>query len=252
MGDAALGVISSSHYSSSGDRPANRTFVAEWQKAYGADSIPSYFAAGGWDGMAAIVSAIKSQNGDLELKRTMETLSHWSNPDSPRGPMAIDPETRDVIQNIYIRRVEHVDGALRNIDFATIPSVKDPWKELHPVASEGAAAGRTSGVFQLSESEPQQAVDSVFPAATTERPVRFGKDIPLVARSARSWVARVLRHGLRHDPVSPGRRPVRHARPDALRQPRPWGVRHDGRIPDSDGDVAVRPSVPCRGRAWPS
>ncbi len=142
MGDAALGVISSSHYSSSGDRPANRTFVTEWQKAYGADSVPSYFAAGGWDGMAAIVSVIKSQNGDLELKRTMETLSRWSNPDSPRGPMTIDPETRDVIQNIYIRRVENVDGALRNIEFATIPSVKDPWKELHPVANEGAAAGQ--------------------------------------------------------------------------------------------------------------
>ncbi len=142
MGDAALGVISSTHYSSSGDRPANRTFVAEWQKAYGADSVPSYFAAGGWDGMAAIVHVIKTQNGDLELKRTMDTLSHWSNPDSPRGPMTIDPETRDVIQNIYIRRVEKVGDTLQNIEFATIPSVKDPWKELHPVASESAAAGQ--------------------------------------------------------------------------------------------------------------
>ena len=141
MGEAALGVISSSHYSSSGDRPANRTFVAEWHKAYGADSVPSYFAAGGWDGMAAIVSVIKSQNGDLELTRTMESLSHWSNPDSPRGPMTIDPKTRDVIQNIYIRRVEKVGDTLQNIEFATVPSVKDPWKELHPVASEGSAAG---------------------------------------------------------------------------------------------------------------
>ena len=142
MGDAALGVISSTHYSSSGDRPANHTFVSEWQKAYGADSVPSYFAAGGWDGMAAIVSVIKSQNGDLEVNRTMESLSHWSNPDSPRGPMSIDPETRDVIQNIYIRRVEKVGDKLENIEFATIPNVKDPWKELHPVTAEGASAGR--------------------------------------------------------------------------------------------------------------
>jgi branched-chain amino acid transport system substrate-binding protein len=141
MGDAALGVISSSHYSSSADRPANREFVAEWKKAYGADSVPSYFAAGGWDGMAAIVHAIKTQNGDLSVDRTMETLSRWSNPDSPRGPMAIDPETRDVIQNIYIRRVERVDGRLQNIDFATIPSVKDPWKALNPVSAGGSAAG---------------------------------------------------------------------------------------------------------------
>ena len=72
----------------------------------------------------------------------METLSHWSNPDSPRGPMQIDPETRDVIQNIYIRRVEKVGNALQNIEFATIPSVKDPWKELHPVSGEGAPAGQ--------------------------------------------------------------------------------------------------------------
>jgi len=142
MGDAALGVISSTHYSSAGDRPANKTFIAEWQKAYGADSVPSYFAAGGWDGMAAIVSVIKAQNGDLELNRTMAFLSHWSNPESPRGPMSIDPETRDVIQNIYIRRVEKVGDKLQNIEFATIPSVKDPWKELHPVAAEGAPAGQ--------------------------------------------------------------------------------------------------------------
>jgi branched-chain amino acid transport system substrate-binding protein len=140
MGEAALGVISSSHYSSSADRPANREFVSEWKKAYGADSIPSYFAAGGWDGMAAIVHVIKTQNGDLEVNRTMETLSHWSNPDSPRGAMAIDPETRDVVQNIYIRRVERVGGSLQNIDFATIASVKDPWKALHPVSGEGSPA----------------------------------------------------------------------------------------------------------------
>ena len=142
MGDAALGVISASHYSSSADRPANRTFVAEWKKAYGANSVPSYFAAGGWDGMAAIVNVIKTQNGDLDAARTMQTLSHWSNPDSPRGPLTIDPETRDVIQNIYIRRVENVGGTLQNIDFATIPAVKDPWKALHPLASEGSPAGQ--------------------------------------------------------------------------------------------------------------
>ena len=142
MGEAALGVISSSHYSSSADRPANRAFVSEWKKAYGASSVPSYFAAGGWDGMAAIVDVIRRQNGDLEVGRTLETLSHWSNPDSPRGPMQIDPETRDVIQNVYIRRVEKVGDVLQNIDFATIPSVKDPWKELHPVTGEGSPAGQ--------------------------------------------------------------------------------------------------------------
>ena len=132
MGDAAVGIVSSSHYSASADRPANRTFVSEWRKAYGADSVPSYFAIGGWDGMAAIVDVIRRQDGELDTARSREILANWSNPDSPRGPMQIDPATRDVIHNIYIRRVEKVDGRLQNTEFATIPSVKDPWKELNP------------------------------------------------------------------------------------------------------------------------
>jgi branched-chain amino acid transport system substrate-binding protein len=132
MGDAALGVISTSHYSASADRPANQAFIGEWKKAYGADSVPSYFAIGGWDGMAAIMDVIKQQNGVVDVPRTQEILTHWSNPESPRGPMQIDPATRDVIHNIYVRRVEKVGGKLQNVEFATIPSVKDPWKELNP------------------------------------------------------------------------------------------------------------------------
>jgi branched-chain amino acid transport system substrate-binding protein len=139
MGEAAINVISASHYSAAGDRPANRTFVSEWKKAYGQDTVPNYFAVGGWDGMAAIFEVIRAQNGELDPARSREILANWSNPDSPRGPMRIDPETRDVIQNIYIRRVQQVDGELRNVEFATIPDVKDPWKELHP---EGPAGTR--------------------------------------------------------------------------------------------------------------
>ena len=139
MGEAALNVISASHYSAAGDRPANRTFVSEWKKAYGQDTVPNYFAVGGWDGMAAIFDVIRQQNGTLDAMRSREILTNWSNPDSPRGPMRIDPETRDVIHNIYIRRVQQVDGELRNVEFATIPDVKDPWKELHP---EGNGATR--------------------------------------------------------------------------------------------------------------
>jgi branched-chain amino acid transport system substrate-binding protein len=137
MGTAALDVISASHYSAAGDRPANRTFVSEWKKAYGQDTVPNYFAVGGWDGMAAIFDVIRAQNGAVEPKRSRDILTNWSNPDSPRGPMRIDPETRDVIHNIYIRRVQQVDGELRNVEFATIPSVKDPWKELNPEGNTG-------------------------------------------------------------------------------------------------------------------
>jgi branched-chain amino acid transport system substrate-binding protein len=132
MGDAALGIISASHYSASGDRPANRAFVAEWKKAYGPDSLPNYFSPGGWDGMAAIYELARQQKGDIDPARSMEILKNWSNPDSPRGPIRIDPATRDIIQNIYLRRVENVNGALMNVEFATVPAVKDPWKELNP------------------------------------------------------------------------------------------------------------------------
>ena len=134
MGDAALGVISSGHYSASADRPANHAFITAWKQAYGEASVPSLFAIGGWDGMAAIVDLIRQQNGDITLARSQEILKSWSNPNSPRGPVQIDPATRDVVHNIYIRRVDKVGGALQNTEIATIPMVKDPWKELHPDA----------------------------------------------------------------------------------------------------------------------
>jgi branched-chain amino acid transport system substrate-binding protein len=134
MGDAALGVISSGHYSAAADRPANVAFIRAWKEAYGEASVPSVFAIGGWDGMAAIVQVIRQQNGDITLARSREILENWSNPESPRGPVQIDPATRDVVHNIYIRRVEKTGDGLRNVEFATIPAVKDPWKELHPDA----------------------------------------------------------------------------------------------------------------------
>ncbi len=132
MGDSALGVISASHYSASGDRPANRAFVAEWKKAYGPESLPNYFSPGGWDGMAAIYELARRQKGDIDPARSMEILKTWSNPDSPRGPIRIDPETRDIVQNIYLRRVEKVNGTLTNVEFATVTAVKDPWKAFNP------------------------------------------------------------------------------------------------------------------------
>jgi len=64
-------------------------------------------------------------------EKTMELLKGWKDEDSPRGPFLIDPETRDIVQNEYVRRVEKVDGHLANVEFDTVPMVKDPWKELN-------------------------------------------------------------------------------------------------------------------------
>jgi branched-chain amino acid transport system substrate-binding protein len=132
MGDAPLGAITAGGYSEAADRPSNKAFVAAWKRDYGPNSHTNFMAADAWDGMAAIFAAIKAQNGKLEADKTMEILSHWKNPDSPRGPVAIDPETRDIVQNIYIRKVEKQGDHLANIEFETIPEVKDPWKQLNP------------------------------------------------------------------------------------------------------------------------
>jgi branched-chain amino acid transport system substrate-binding protein len=132
MGDTPLGLITAGNYSTAAQRPANQSFLAAWTKEYGDQSIPDFFSVGGWDGMAAIFDLIKQTKGDFTGDQAMAFLSHWKNPDSPRGPIEIDPNTRDIVQNIYIREVKKVDGKLANVEIATIPMVKDPWKELNP------------------------------------------------------------------------------------------------------------------------
>ena len=133
MGDAALGVLTVHHYSAAATRPANQAFVAAWKRDYGAEMpLPNFVAVGGWDGMAAIVHAIREQNGKLDPDRTMELLKNFKDPNSPRGPIAVDPATRDIVQNEYLREVRRVGGKLANVEIETVgTAVKDPWKELN-------------------------------------------------------------------------------------------------------------------------
>ena len=132
MGEAPVGVVSAGTYSVAADRPANTAFLASWTKEYGEKSIPDFFAVGGWDGMAAVFDVIKQTKGKFTGDEAMTILKTWKNPDSPRGPISIDPATRDIIQNVYIRRAELKNGKLQNTEIETIPDVKDPWKELNP------------------------------------------------------------------------------------------------------------------------
>ena len=132
MGDTPLGLITSGTYSADAKRPANEAFLAAWKREYGDRSIPDFFSVDAWDGMAAIYGLVKETMGSFTADQAMAFLSHWKDPDSPRGPIMIDPETRDIVQNVYIRRVEKQDGKLANVEIATIPMVKDPWKELNP------------------------------------------------------------------------------------------------------------------------
>ena len=132
MGDVALGVLTVHHYSAAATRPANKAFVAAWKKEYGADETPNFVAVGGYDGMAAIMYVIKEQKGKLDPDRTMGLLKQFKDPNSPRGPISIDPETRDIVQPEYLREVRRVGGALANVEIETLGvAVKDPWKELN-------------------------------------------------------------------------------------------------------------------------
>ncbi len=125
IGDVALGVVTAHHYSAAHDSPENKAFVEAFKKANNG-LRPNFMAVGGYDGMHALYEGLKKTNGagGEALVEAMKGLA-WN---SPRGPMSIDKDTRDIIQNVYIRKVEKVGNELFNIEFATIPNVKDPSK----------------------------------------------------------------------------------------------------------------------------
>ncbi|MGL4810706.1 MAG: ABC transporter substrate-binding protein [Beijerinckiaceae bacterium] len=126
MGDSALGVVTTHHYSAAHPSPENKAFVAGIAKI-GGGMRPNFMGVAGYDGMHLIYEALKKTNGDTDGEKLMAAIKgmSWT---SPRGPVSIDPETRDIVQNIYVRKVEKVDGALFNVEFETIPNVKDPVK----------------------------------------------------------------------------------------------------------------------------
>jgi len=129
MGDVALGVLTVHHYSAAADRPANKAFVAAWKKEYGANETPNFLSAASWDGMDMIFQAIKAQKGKLDPDKTMAIFKTYKNANSPRGPISIDPETRDIVQNEYLREVRRVGANVANVEIETVgTAVKDPWK----------------------------------------------------------------------------------------------------------------------------
>lgn len=127
MDDSVLGVLTSHFYSAAHGSDANKRFVAEFRKANN-NQRPNFFAVGGWDGMHAIYESLRKTNGDTDGDKIMGALKglEW---DSPRGRMSIDPQTRDVVQDVYIRRVERRDGELYNIEFDVVRQVKDPYRK---------------------------------------------------------------------------------------------------------------------------
>ena len=122
MGDAALGTVTAHMYSADHPSAMNKAYVAAFEKAN--NFRPNFMSVGGYDGMHLIYEALKKTGGKADgdsLIAAMKGMA-W---ESPRGPISIDPETRDIVQNIYIRKVEKKNGQLYNVEFQTFPDVKD-------------------------------------------------------------------------------------------------------------------------------
>jgi len=126
FGDSAIGVVTAHNYSTDHPSAKNKEYVAAFKKA-NAGMRPNFASVGAYDGMHLIYEALKKTGGKTDGDALLAAMKgmKW---ESPRGPMSIDPETRDVVQTIYIRKVEKKDGELYNVEFANFPDVKDPVK----------------------------------------------------------------------------------------------------------------------------
>ncbi len=127
MGDAVLGVITTFHYSAAHDSPENKTFLKQFADANPNGGRPNFMAVAGYDGMHAIYEVAKKLNGKIDGDKAMEVLKGMKI-NSPRGPIVIDASTRDVVQTVYVRKVEKVNGELYNVEFDKFADVKDPGK----------------------------------------------------------------------------------------------------------------------------
>ncbi len=125
MGDASIGIITGFHYDPTHKSDKNAAFVKAYHADYGRN--PDFFSVGGWDGMQLIYDVLKKTGGKTDAQAMIDAAKGmaW---ESPRGPISIDPETRDIVQDVYIRRVEKVGGRVQNVEFDKVEKVKDPVK----------------------------------------------------------------------------------------------------------------------------
>ena len=127
MGDATLGVITTFHYSMAHDSPENKAFLKSYAATNPNNGRPNFMTVAAYDGMAAIYEVSRKLNGKIDGDKAMAVLKGMKI-NSPRGPITIDPETRDVVQTVYVRRVEKIGNELFNVEFDKFVGVKDPGK----------------------------------------------------------------------------------------------------------------------------
>lgn len=127
LGEPAVGVVSAFHYAEAHRSPENKAYVEAYYKAYPRDR-PNFMSIGGYDGMRLIDDVLRKTGGAADAEKFIEAAKgvKWM---SPRGPVMIDPVTRDIVQTIYIRRVERVGGRLQNVEFDHIADFRDPGKQ---------------------------------------------------------------------------------------------------------------------------
>ena len=162
MGDAGLGIISAWHYDYKSTTPRNVEFVKLFNEMHGRN--PDFFSIGGYDGMHAIYETLKKTGGKTDGDSLIAAAKglKW---ESPRGPMSIDPETRDVVQTIYIRRVEKVGGELVNVPFDKIENVKDPTRRARRMIAHHSGRYRGEGAAARSCSPCRDVCASDCPIA---------------------------------------------------------------------------------------
>ena len=146
MGDASLGIITAADYDYNHNSPLNHEFVKAYNEEFHRN--PDIYSIGGYDGMHLIYEALKKTGGNADGDALIAAAKGMSW-ESPRGPISIDPETRDIIQTVYIRRVEKVGNELVNVEFDKVENVKDPVKErmkkIDAAIARTTAAGRFPG-----------------------------------------------------------------------------------------------------------
>ena len=133
IGDASIGVVSGNFYTETTDNPLNKGLWAAWAKDHPGEkgSVPDIFTVTSYDGMEMIYRAVQKFGANIDGEKVIDFYKGMQF-DSPRGSFTIDPKTRDVVQDVFLRKVEKKDGIFINVNFDVVKNVKDAWKEDHP------------------------------------------------------------------------------------------------------------------------